>query len=211
MSDWAGTGTTITESATRYATVAEFKAWIGIPVADTTDDALINEVLDESSRQIDDDLGRKLYQSAVGVVRYYTAKSDSRLLIDDLVTLTELATDGNSDRTYATVWAASDYDLEPFNAATDSMPYELIAVAPIGRYAFPVGLAKGIRITGTWGWPEIPIVVRRKCVLKAAWIFKRKDSPVGVMGSADMGLVRVARWDSDYEKFAQVHRRAVVS
>jgi hypothetical protein len=209
MSDWTGGGVTITESSTRYATVAEFKTWIGI--ADTVDDALIGPVLDDASRDVDDHCRRFFYQTAAATARYYTALRSDRIQIEDCVSLSAVATDTGCDRTYATVWTATDYDLLPDNAATDGQPYTGIEVAPTGSYSFPTGLRKGVKLTGVWGWPAVPVKVARATLLRAAWLFKRKDSPLGLAGNNDLGLVRVGRWDPDFEKLLEPYRLIVVT
>lgn len=209
MSTGTGTGTPATTTASRYATVAEFKSWIGI--SDTTDDGVIADVLDAASRQIDEDAGRYFYQTAAGTVRYYTATHTDELLIDDCVTLTAVATDADGDRVYETTWTATDYDLLPGNAGTDGRPYDILATAPMGSYSFPAGVRRGVKLTGTWGWPSVPDRVRQACLIKAAWLFKRKDSPLGTMGTAELGLMRVGRWDPDYDRLIETVRRLVVT
>jgi hypothetical protein len=192
-------------AATRYATTADFKAWLGI--TDNTDDVLLASVLDTASREIDRELRRFFYQSAAATVRYFTALNADELLIDDCVTLTAVATDNDADRVYETTWLATDYDLLPENAAADSQPYTMLAEAPGGAYDFPVGVRKGVKLTGTWGWPAVPQEIQRACLLRAAWLFKRKDSPLGVAGSGDLGVLRVGRWDPDFDKLVETFRQ----
>jgi hypothetical protein len=207
MCAWDGSLTPI--ATTAYATAAELKAWIGI--TDAVDDTLLAAVLTDASRDIDAHLGRSFAQTVAGTVRYYTADSSYRMMIDDCVALTEVATDADGDRVYEATWTATDYDLLPENAATDSLPYTTLQIAPQGDYRFPVGLTKGVKLTGTWGWPAVPVEIKRACVLRAAWLFKRKDSPLGMAGNNDMGLVRVGRWDSDFEKLVETYRRITVT
>lgn len=202
-------GVPIGATSTRYATTAELKTWLGI--GDATDDTALGEVLDAASRQIDDDCGRFFYQTAAGVVRYYTALNAYELLIDDCVSLTAMATDGNGNRTYAETWAVTDYDLLPENAAGDGLPYDILGVSPGGIYRLPTGLRKGVRLTGTWGWASVPDKIRQACLIKAAWLFKRRDSPLGVAGTSDLGMIRVGRWDPDYDRLLEVFRRIVVT
>ena len=146
-------------TSTRYATTAEFKQWLGI--ADSVDDALLATVLDQASRDIDNYCGRVFNQSTAATARYYTARRSDELLIADCVSLSAVATDADGDRTYEDTWTATDYDLLPENAAADSEPYTTIAVAPGGDYSFPVGVRKGVKLTGVWGWPAVPGAVSR--------------------------------------------------
>jgi hypothetical protein len=205
----SGTGTAVSSDAHRYATVAELKAWLGI--TDATDDTLLAYCLDEACSDIDGHLGRFFYQTDAGTVRYYTATRSDILYIDDCVSLTAVETDDDGDRTYETTWTATDYDLEPYNAADGDQPYTTLAVTPEGDYTFPAGVRKGVKLTGTWGWPKVPDAIARAAVLRAAWIFKRKDSPLGMSGNSDLGVVRVGRYDSDFEKLTELYRKLVVA
>ena len=206
---WDGTTVTAPAGTSRYASVAELKTWIGI--TDAVDDTLLATVLDEASRDIDNYCGRIFYQTAAGTVRYYMARRSDELLIADCVSLTEVATDADGDRTYEDTWTATDYDLLPENAAADSEPYTTIAVAPGGDYGFPSGVRKGVKLTGVWGWPAVPGAVKQACLLRAAWIFNRRGTPLGLAGSADIGMVRVGRWDPDFEKMLETYRHVVVT
>ena len=202
-------GVPIGATSTRYATVAELKVWLGI--TDATDDTALGSVLDAASRQIDEDTGRFFYQTAAGTVRYYTATNTGYVLIDDCVSLTAMATDGDGDRTYEDTWAVTDYDLLPENALADGRPYDTLAVSPSGSYRLPTGVRKGVKLTGTWGWASVPDRIHQACLIKAAWLFKRRDSPLGVAGSSDVGIMRVGRWDPDYDKLIETYRLITVT
>jgi hypothetical protein len=41
--------------------------------------------------------------------------------------------------------------------------------------------------------------VRMACILMSLRLFKRYDSPLGVMGMGDLGAIRVSRVDSDVQ------------
>ncbi len=207
MATGSGTGIPATSTETRYATTAELRTWLGI--GDGVDDAVLGQVLDEASRDIDGDTHRVFYQSAAGTVRYYTAVRADRLLIDDVVTVTAVTTDEDGDRVYESVWAATDYDLLPENAAADGEPYDVLETAPLGAYRLPT-IRKGVRITGTWGWPAVPAEVHRACILRAAWLFKRAGSPLGQSGTPELGMQRVGRFDPDYDRLIRKFVRPVV-
>ena len=112
------------------------------------------------------------------------------------------------DRTYGTTWAATDYDLLPENAATlgEAKPYTMLAITPDGDYRFPVGTRKGVKLTGVWGWPAVPQSVKTATVLRAAWLFQRPNTPLGMAGNAEIGMVRVGRFDPDFERLLQPYR-----
>src|SRR6185437_2859039 len=50
-----------------------------------------------------------------------------------------------------------------------------------------------IQIVGTWGWPTVPAGVRQATLQTAAEIYKLKDSPFGLAGTSEFGLVRVPK------------------
>lgn len=176
-----------------YCTLAEFQARAGID--DTIDDVILEQVITGVSRMIDEYTRRHFYSASE--TRYYTPAQVDYCEIDDLLAVLSFATDDNIDRTYATTWAATDYDLLPTNAATDGKPYTMVAVAPNGRYTFP-RVARGLKINGTFGYAATtPPVVREACLLQAQRIFKRKDAPFGIMGAPELGMLRISRLDPD--------------
>ncbi|MBL7492517.1 hypothetical protein, partial [Frankia sp. AgW1.1] len=54
-----------------------------------------------------------------------------------------------------------------------------------------------IRVTARWGWPAVPDDIVQAAQIQATRLFKRKDSPEGVAGSADWGVIRIGRTDPD--------------
>jgi len=136
-----------------YATLNAICRRLGFTVgADASRDTLFAELLRTASRWIDHELGRHIGPRVAA--RYYTAECGRGILIDDLLSVTALATDDAGDRNYSTTWAATDYDLFPFNHP----PYQRITVAPTGHYNFPVGAAKGVKITGVWGFADDTLI-----------------------------------------------------
>lgn len=193
---------------TLYATVPELKARIGI--TDAVDDTTLNAVLEATSRGIDNYCGRFFYQTSAATARYYTALDDDSVLIDDCVSLSAVATDADGNRVYEYTWASTDYDLLPENAAAGSEPYTEIATSPLGNYSFPVGVRKGVKLTGVWGWPAVPAPVKEACLIQGARVFKRKDSPFGILGSPEMGQMRIGRFDPDVTWLLETYRKLAV-
>jgi hypothetical protein len=69
------------------------------------------------------------------------------------------------------------------------------------------GTVDTLRITARWGWPSIPAEVEMATRLLAARLYKRKDSPQGVIASADWGAVRVSKTDPDV--YALIHHLSI--
>jgi len=153
---------------------------------DPTRDAIIESMVEAVSRSIDDWCGRVFYTSAT-TARYYTATDRALLFVDDLISIDAngLVTDEDGDRTYENTWATTDYILLPENAATDGKPYTMIQIDGYqGDYCWPVGIPKGVKITGTWGYAAaVPKNVKEACLLMTEQLYKRKDAIFGTVGS----------------------------
>ena len=138
-----------------YATLDAHKA-LG-NVSFTSDDAERRRLLEASTKQIDAYMRRTMRTYLANY--YFTAKSSRSVLVDSeelglgLLSVTTLKTDSAGDRTYATTWATTDYDLEPYNAVNRQRPYYEITKAPEGNYSF-LKIAKGLEVVGKWGFYE---------------------------------------------------------
>lgn len=153
--------------------------------------AALTQLLADVSRLVDRYTRRHFWQTAAGTVRYFTARGSARMFVDDIVTLTTLQTDEDGDRTYETTWAATDYDLVPYNAAEVEAPYTRVEVTPTGNYAFPTGMPKGVKITGVFGWPEVPDSIREVTLLEVARLWAQGRSPSGIVASPELGTFMV--------------------
>lgn len=108
-----------------YATLNELKARVGIPVADTTDDAILEAVVEAASRTIDVVCNRQFFSSAAQT-RYFDVHSGVKVFIDDLQSATLVATDRNLDRTFSNTVVSADYELGPLSNAAYGRPYTVI-------------------------------------------------------------------------------------
>ena len=133
-----------------YVSRDVFKTRMNI-TAGTPSDATLRFVIEGVSEAIDTHCHRQLLARLQ--TRYYTASRGNYLVVKDLVSVTSIKTDRDGDRTYEQTWEATDYDLLPFNAATDGEPYTEISVTPAGVLTFPT-ISKGVEIVGKWGYSE---------------------------------------------------------
>jgi hypothetical protein len=187
--------------ANGYATLAEARAQIGITVtADTTDDTVIEARVEAISRTIDALTGRRFYRNGTDEVRYYTTDSPYVLECpDDIGSITALETDGDGDRTYENSWAATDYDLMPYNATLDGKPFTWLEVTPDGDYTCPT-IRRGVKITGKFGYAaSTPPAIKAACLLAVQKLFKRKDAPFGVEAGGDLGIMTLMKTDPDLQ------------
>lgn len=182
-----------------YTTLALLKT--ALAITGTAKDTALEAAITAASRAIDGFTGRFFYADgtqSVPVVRYFTPKSETLVFTDDFVSLTEVAIDNNLARTWSTVWATSDYMVEPVNNPRQVKPYDRIIA--VGRYIFPPKYPQSVRITGIWGWSAVPDVVAQACLIQASRIFNRAGSPFGIAGSPELGTVRLsARLDPDVQ------------
>lgn len=189
-----------------YCTLDELKASLRIPVSDTIDDALLELAIESASRDIDQSSERFFYSSTES--RIYTPRDSYNCSTDDIVSVTSIKTSSGADGVFDVTWQSSDYQLMPLNGIAGGMtvPYDLIYA--VGDYTFPQsGQEATVQVTGTFGFSEIPTAIRQATVLLSARIFKRNDSPGGVMGFGDLGIIRVGRLDPDIDRLIHPYKK----
>ncbi|HMA77619.1 MAG TPA: phage gp6-like head-tail connector protein, partial [Candidatus Paceibacterota bacterium] len=64
-----------------------------------------------------------------------------------------------------------------------------------------------VQVTGTFGFTSIPVAIQQATLLLTLRQYRRYDSPLGVAGFDDMGVVRVGRIDPDVQKLIAPFRR----
>jgi hypothetical protein len=188
-----------------YATLAEVKA--ALRIQDSIDDSLLEMAIESASRLVDAYCARSFYNAGTAS-RYFVADNDFLTNIDDAVTITEIATDTSADGTYDVVWQADDYQLEPLNGRVDGLVWPYNAIRAIGDYTFPIwGGEALVKVTGTWGFSAVPTAIKQATVIQSSRIFKRLDSPLGVLSSPDLGFIRVgSRLDPDVSQLVDSYR-----
>jgi hypothetical protein len=176
-----------------YATLAEFKAAVGI--TDSTDDAALQSVLDATDTLIDLHCDRKTGFGTASETRYYTAEDWEYVLTDDLVSVTTLQTDDDANGTYETTWTVgTDYVLAPRNAALDGFPYTEIDTSVTWPRNFPKDVYLGVKVVGVFGFPSVPAAVKQAEIIQAGAVWNSRTAPFGVIGSADLGgILRMSR------------------
>jgi len=173
-----------------YLTLDAYKAYFDIN--DNDDDASIERIITAVSRAIDMVCWQRFYTTDSDETRYYTAEhGDEFTPSDRIVSLTTLKTDDDGDRTYENSWTVTtDYDLTPYNAVLDGIPYRSIVTTPDGNYSFPA-TPKGVELIGKFGWSSAPTGVVEACLLYSHRLIKRKETPLGVSGAAAVGEIQV--------------------
>lgn len=184
-----------------YATLAELKTYLNI--TGTADDSRLEGAIESASRAIDMETSRRFY-SLTDTVYFHTDDPLRCDLDDDLLSITTLQIDTTGLRNYETL-SVTDYELDPENA-----PYRTIWIAPTSSKAFPINQRRGVKLAGAWGYCATgshPQAINKACLMLAARYFKRKDSVFGVMGTPELGFVRVTNKDTDIRALLQPYRR----
>lgn len=196
-----------------YATLAELRAYAGIPVADLADDATLQLALDAAEEQIDDYTRRTFGADATPTVRVYTAANPWHVDVAPITSVTGLVvkTDDNGDGVFETTWTLNtDFRLEPVNAAAEGTAWT--RVAALGTRTFPRHARwPGVQVTARFGWVgTVPAAVKQATLLQASRLFMRKVSPFGVAGSPDLGseIRLLAKLDPDVETLIRPYRRS---
>lgn len=169
--------------ANEYASLAELKSFIKI--TDSARDSLLTIALGAASRSIDSATGRRFYLDASATTRVIRTRGNTLreggvyvLLVPDIAETAGLVVSGYTVTT---------------DLGADDQPV-------ITRlYSDAVWPVDTVSITARWGWPAVPDAIKQATLLQAARLFKRKDSPEGMTGSAEWGAVRVSRVDPDVQ------------
>lgn len=182
-----------------YITDREFLDYIKSPADPGNNN--ITAAISAASRRVNAVCGRTFYQSDPATVQYFSAGSCGfyYLDVDDIATTSGLlvATDPSGSGTYSTTWTVNtDYLALPVNRSRNNIggwPYTQLQA--VGSKLWPVPLSPHsrptVRITGTFGWDEVPEPVKQATKIYAALYYKLGDAPLGVAGFDGYGSVRV--------------------
>jgi hypothetical protein len=182
-----------------YCTVDQLRGQFG-DATELLPTELLERAINATSRAINDFTGRRFWQDSEVQQKVYRCDDGYEADVDDISTTTGLivATDTGGDGTYATSWAASDYQLEPLNAGTDGPAYAWWRIVAVGNNTFPVHARRTtLQVTARFGWSQVPDDGEQACLIRAASIFKRKEATFGVAGFGEFGAVRIGRRDPD--------------
>jgi hypothetical protein len=187
-----------------YATLAQVKA--ALRITDSVDDSLLEMAIESASRLIDGYTYRYFYNAGTAT-RNFAAEDSYLVLIDDLVSISELKSTDEVGSEYVT-WSASDYQLQPVNGRQDGLNTPYTSILAVDDKLFnTLGSQALVRVTGVWGWSAVPMAVTQATIIQSSRIYKRLDSPLGVAGFGDLGAIRVGRaLDPDVEQLVMPYR-----
>lgn len=182
--------------ANEYASVGDVKAAASLE-GESFADPDIQRALTAASRGLDNLCSRRFYADAdATTVRYYTPYDAGTLSIDDLIAFTSLES-GDGDGVFATTWTENtDFVFEPLNAVADGRPWDRITTTGRG-HGFPCG-QRTVKLTGQFGWADVPAGVKEATIILAVKIVKRvREAPFGVVAVGLDSAMRIARSDPD--------------
>lgn len=183
--------------ANEYGDLPTLKEKLGIEADDDSRDTLLTSALASASRGIDKTTGRRFWLDPAAVQRTFrlsgrvVCEADGDLLlVDDIGSITGLVVEAGSGGSYT---AVTGYETSPDNALADGKP-----ITGLLRVNGTWGTATTrVRITARFGWPAVPEDITEAAMIQAARLYKRKDSPEGIIGSAEWGVRNLSRRDPD--------------
>jgi len=189
-----------------YCTLADVKA--ALRITDTIDDALLENSINSASRMIDQYCNRYFYSTTAGEVRYYQANDGFICWIDDAQSISEIKTSSTDPLIFDTTWQSGDYQVLPANRWANGAYYPITGITATDNYLFPVWADMAlVKVTGQFGWSSVPEPIKFACIIQASRLFKRLESPLGVAGVSDMGIMRVgSNMDGDVAQLCNPYR-----
>ncbi len=195
--------------AHEYADVDDLKDRLGIPDNDGRE-ATLAQAVTVASRWIENQLGgRRFY--ATNSTKYYSplwhyprmgygfasggypwgnperpsggGYADLRIVVDDILAVTAVATDEDNDGTYETTWTVgTDYWVGPRNAPSEGKPYKTInRNQSTGRRVFPPW-EESVSVTGSFGYSTTVPDEIRELTLYVAELYSRDIMEFNIPG-----------------------------
>jgi hypothetical protein len=201
-----------------YATLAAMKAYLSI--SDSTDDTLLETLIESASRSIDKIANRRFYADAAATVRLYRAYSDVFVYTDDISSTSGLIVkvDEAGNGTYTkTLTLNTDYIMDPLTAEALGRPFTQLTMVsnseswPIFPGLTQNGLRPGVQVTAKFGWPSVPSDVNVACLILTADLYKRKDAPGGVLGLGDLGVIRMSPVGRDVSQMVRAYQKIAIA
>jgi len=192
-----------------YCTLSQLKQ--ALRITDQVDDTLLATAIDAASRWVDGWCDRSFAAAGTAITYRDFVPTDTFGIvhIDDCVQVTEVRVDDDLDQTYGKTLRAIDWAAEPVNTKTYGLTLPFTRLRSYEDGYWPVWRGQPtVRVYARYGWPAVPDPVRLATILQASRLFTRNDSPLGVAGMGDMGMMRVSRFvDPDVEQLLQPYRR----
>jgi hypothetical protein len=196
-----------------YATLSDVKA--AARITDAIDDSLLEIAIESSSRDLDAYCERVFYNTgATAVTRVYIPQDIFLLETDDIISVTSIKSDTTGEGGFNETWTVSDYQLEPLNGIAGGITTPFTRIRAVGDKLWPIYEPRDINagqasveITGVFGFASVPTAIKQATILASLRAYKRFESPTGVLGFSDIGVVRIGRLDPDVERLVSPYRK----
>jgi hypothetical protein len=180
-------------------------------ITDDIDDDILELSIEAASREIDGFCERVFYDTTE--TRVFIPRDSFTCEIDDLNSLTTLKTSSTGE-SFDVTWSSTDYQLEPLNSQAGGIVTPATRIRAVGDYVFPTFEPRNVnhyeatvQVAGTFGYTPVPTAIEQAALLLTLRQYRRYDSPLGVAGFDEMGVVRVGRIDPDVQKLLSPFRR----
>lgn len=198
-----------------YCTLSDVKA--ALRISDSTDDSLIEVAIESSSRLIDGYCSRNFNNQGTAT-RLYVARDPYYVQVDDFQSVITLKTSILVPGTFDVTWnlpgsVPQDVQLEPLNGGWEGSAWSYDRLRATGRYFFPTlspnfSQQALVQLTAVFGWASVPTVIKQATIIQSMRIYKRLDSPLGVAGFGEFGVMRVSRMlDPDVQMLVEPYRK----
>jgi hypothetical protein len=164
-----------------------------------------------ASEAVDSATGRTFTRGLAVATRIFVPPRYNWVEINDLASFGATGTvdaDVTGGGTF-TALDAADFQLYPLNAEADGQPWTELKLRDTATCWEPP--CTQVRVTGVWGWPDIPPGVVEATGLIAARLLKRaREAPFGIAGfGGDGTAVRVTSNDPDVRMLLNPYSRQV--
>lgn len=194
-----------------YATLPQLRA--SLRLQDTIDDSLLTMALRSASEQIDGWCGRTFGTAGTATAtRYYPAYKVDQVEVDDMAAVpTAVAYSSNRDGTYDGTVPSGSFQCLPLNGMSDGLAWPYTSIRILNNATiFPLsyGGEPTVAVTAIYAFGSVPAAVTQACILQASRVFTRNQSPFGIVGVGDLGVVRIASGlDVDVQMLLQPYRK----
>lgn len=194
------TGAVTVGAAELYVTVDELTDLLNLSGADGLYDQRLANAAQTACRAVDAYCGGTRFYPTEDVTRKFTGVlGDLELRIGEWASIDQIMVDENRDGYAETEWTLDTHVLvSPPNATQSGFPITSLVIPEWSSKRFP-HWTNAVHVTGTYGWAETPPVVRQAAEILATRLFKRADTPYGILtaGTETVMAARIGRIDPD--------------
>jgi hypothetical protein len=185
--------------ANEYGDLVTLRRRAGLAADDDSQDADLESARAAASGSINLTCGRRFWLDAAPVARIYRPRGrvvcdgdGEALLVDDIGSVAGLVVEtGPAGGPWT---AVTGYETTPDNAFADGRP---VTGLLLPNSSWSRGSTTRVRVTTRFGWPAVPPDITEATYIQATRLHKRRNSPEGILGSAEWGVVRLSRRDPD--------------